>query len=359
MKTCLVIGYMNRNLGDDLFFQILFNRYPDVKFYFYPPSVYLKKYKKIFKKNKNVVFYDKEEYYLGVREDIIDEKTSINLFPMICERAKQVDCMVNIGGSIFIQNPNWKNDDRFILKDLLEKKPSFIIGCNFGPGDKEFYDFYKEWFKKFDDVCFRDKESYNMFKKLDNTRIADDIVLINNKKKSHNITRRRVGISVIDLENNKELKAYKDDYIQFIRNYIKYLKENKYKITLFSFCEADGDLRAISEILDSFADKKNIDIVNYDDDIHKFLNKWKKNDFIISTRFHASILALKYEQAFIPLVYSEKTNHYLKKIDGRIKTYNIKNIKNQKIDKMEFRTVIDNYNSEKQFEILDKFLKGE
>ena len=30
----------------------------------------------------------------------------------------------------------------------------------------------KLWIKKFDDVCFRDKESYNMFKKLDNTIIS-------------------------------------------------------------------------------------------------------------------------------------------------------------------------------------------
>ena len=117
-KSCLVIGYMNLNFGDDLFFYILFKRYPQVDFYMYPPSVLLDKYKKCYKKFKNVKFYEEEEYYINVRKDIVDKNTAINLFPMICERAKKVDFYINIGGSIFIQNDNWKNDDRFILKDL-------------------------------------------------------------------------------------------------------------------------------------------------------------------------------------------------------------------------------------------------
>lgn len=88
-KSCLVIGYMNLNFGDDLFFYILFKRYPQVDFYMYPPSVLLDKYKKCYKKFKNVKFYEEEEYYINVRKDIVDKNTAINLFPMICERAKK------------------------------------------------------------------------------------------------------------------------------------------------------------------------------------------------------------------------------------------------------------------------------
>ena len=138
MKSCLVIGYMHANLGDDLFFKILFERYKNVKFYFFPPSLLLEQYKKTFKKNKNVIFYDQEEYYIRVKEDVNDDSIPINLFPMILERAKEVDFYINIGGSIFIQNPSWKEDDRFKIKEALGKKPSFIIGCNFGPGNKEY-----------------------------------------------------------------------------------------------------------------------------------------------------------------------------------------------------------------------------
>ena len=211
-KSCLVIGYMNLNFGDDLFFYILFKRYPQVDFYMYPPSVLLDKYKKCYKKFKNVKFYEEEEYYINVRKDIVDKNTAINLFPMICERAKKVDFYINIGGSIFIQNDNWKNDDRFILKDLLNDKKSFIIGCNFGPGDDEFTEFYKNWFAKFDDVCFRDNKSYEIFKELPNTRKATDIVLSNCKKNliSNALYKKNIAISVIDITNNKNLKDYVD-----------------------------------------------------------------------------------------------------------------------------------------------------
>ena len=360
MKTCLVLGYINKNLGDDLFFRILFKRYTNIKFYFYPPSEFLTDYKNIFKKNKNVIFYDKEEYYKKIREEITDEKIPINLFPMICEKAKEVDSMIIIGGSLFIQNPEWKKDDRFILKDLIGNKPSFIVGCNFGPGDKEFYEYYKEWFKKFDDVCFRDKISFKLFKKLDNTRRADDIVLIGSEKRLllSRRNKRCIGISIIDITNKKNLKDYKEDYFDFLRNTINFFQKDGYKINLFSFCEKEGDLKAINELLETIDNKTNINVINYDNNIDNFLFIFQQCEYIVSTRFHAAILALKYKQSFIPLVYSEKTKNFLKDVDGRIKTYDIKRIKDVKIEKVYFNKVIRRYNAEKQFEIIDKYLKG-
>ena len=360
MKTCLVMGYMNRNLGDDLFFRILFKRYPKVKFYFYPPSTLLKKYKKIFRKYRNVVFYDKEGYYISQRKEYADESIPINLFPMICERAKKVDFYVNIGGSIFIQDENWKNEDRIKLKEIIGSKPSFILGCNFGPGNKEFYKFYHEYFKQYQDICFRDKVSYNMFKDLDNTRKADDIVLLGSDKRLL-LSRRNnqsVGISVIDVTNRKDLKDYKEDYYDFLKQSIIFFQNQNFKINLFSFCEADGDLKAIEELLERVDDKRNINVINYNDNIDSFLAKWQENEYIISTRFHAAILALKYKQSFIPLVYSDKTKNFLKDIDGRINSYDIKKLKNAKIEKMTFKKVKKEYTAEKQFEVLDKFLKG-
>jgi len=351
---------MHNNLGDDLFFRILFRRYPNIKFYFYPPSVLLNKYKKIFKKYKNVRFYDKEEYYVNVRKDITDVNTPINLFPMICERAKTVDCLINIGGSIFMQNDHWREDDRFTIKEIIGNKPSFIIGCNFGPNDNDYYNFYQEWFKKFDDICFRDKVSYNQFKHLDNVRLADDIVLIGSDKRLllSRRNKKSIGISIIDVTNTKTLKNYKDDYFKFLRETIKFYQKDNFKINLFSFCEEDGDLKAINELLETIKDQTNINVINYDDNIDDFLAKWQQNEYIVSTRFHATILALKYKQFFLPLIYSDKTKNYLKDIDKGISIIDIKKIKNYKIGKTTFNKVIRRYNSDEQFEIVDKYLKG-
>ena len=46
MKRILVNGYMQENLGDDLFFKILFDRYKDV---IWTMNTYDKEYNKIYK----------------------------------------------------------------------------------------------------------------------------------------------------------------------------------------------------------------------------------------------------------------------------------------------------------------------
>ena len=358
IKKCLVIGYINKNLGDDLFFKILFNRYPNVEFYFYPPSLLLNDYKKIYRKNSNVIFYDKEEYYINEKRNLVDNNTAINLFPMICEKAKEVDCYINIGGSIFIQNKNWKDDDRFIIKNIIGNKPSFILGCNYGPGDDEYHKYLKRWFKKFDDICFRDQESYELFKSLKNTRLADDIVLIDDDK-DINTKRYGLAISVIDVENNPKLKNHKIDYYNYIRNIISLFISKNIGVTMYSFCEEDGDLKAINEILEEvpIEERRYIRIKNYKNNIDAFLNDWKKHEYVVATRFHAMILALKYYQIFLPLVYSDKTTNYLKNLSPKIKMVNINRLKTPSPKTFDFTRVKKEYNSEKQFEILDNYLK--
>lgn len=181
-KSCLVYGYFNCNVGDDLFFDILAKRYPHVDFYCYPPSNLLKAYVKMFKHQKNIKFYNKEEKYLKLKKEIPDDKVVLNTFPFLCERLEKVDYFINIGGSIFIQNDQWKKDDRRLLVDIAKDKPKFMLGCNFGPYyEQEYLQFYHEWLKQFNDICFRDKYSYQLFSDLNNTRVAHDIVL-NHKK---------------------------------------------------------------------------------------------------------------------------------------------------------------------------------
>lgn len=360
-KSCLVIGYMNLNFGDDFFFYILFKRYPQVDFYIYPPSVLLEKYKKCYQKFKNVKFYEEDDYYINVRKDIVDKSVPINLFPMICERAKNVDFYINIGGSIFIQNDNWKNDDRFILKDLLKDKKSFIIGCNFGPGDNEFIEFYKNWFSKFDDVCFRDNNSYEIFKELPNTRKASDIVLLNCKKNKilNMIYQKNIAISVIDIENNKYLKKYTQSYyewhIKVIKNYIC----KGFRINLFSFCTMDGDSNAINKIMKAInkEDQKHIRIIKYDGRISLFLNEFKKNKYIIGTRFHSIILAIMNNQSFLPISYSEKTDNFLKDINRNIRIVQIKELNKKGKKNLKFFHTEQNFDSNKQFEKIDEYIK--
>ena len=355
-KNCLVIGYMSNNFGDDLFFQILFDRYPNVDFYFYPPSMLLERYKKIFKGYKNVIFYENEEQYIVDKRDY--PGVPINLFPMICERAKKVDFIINIGGSIFIQNPNWKNDDRFTIKEFAGNTPYFIIGCNFGPGDEEFYNYYKDWFKQVDDICFRDMESYNSFKELSNVRVADDIVLI--KKKKVKTIKNGLAISVMDLEHYEKIKSYKREYYNFIVRLIRKFIKEKQTVALFSYCDNDGDLKAANEIVDKLYDyeKEKVEIVNYDSEIDKFYKKWSKYKYVVGTRFHSMILALANEQDFLALTYSKKTYNYLKYVDENAEVVDFSKIEKLDVNNLKFNKISRNYNAEAQFKKIDEFLKN-
>ena len=367
-KKCLVIGYMNNNFGDDLFFKILFDRYKNVDFYMYPPSHLLAEYQEKYAFNSNVIFYEDEEEYIKLLEDTHnddkkDEDIEVNIFPLVCERARNVDFYVNIGGSIFIQHDNWKEDDRFKLKEIMANKPSFIIGCNFGPGDDEYYEYYKNWFKGFNDICFRDKESYQKFKDLDNARLADDVVLIYTQKhRFHPIGYdKTIGISVLDPTTTKKLKDYSNNYYNFIVSTIKYYISIGFKIKIYVFCEKEGDLRAAQNVVNKLSKEelKKVSIIEYKKKINKFIRKWKKSKYIIGTRFHSNILAIVHGQSFLPIVYSDKTYNYLKNIDEDIEIYDILHLEKMKKDKIVYNNVTLNYKSDEQFIILDSYVKGE
>ena len=366
-KKCLVIGYMNNNFGDDLFFKILFNRYKNVDFYMYPPTHLLEEYQEKFLLNRNVIFYEDEEEYHKLLEDTgNDNKDSkdiqVDIFPLICERAKNVDFYVNIGGSIFIQNDNWKDDDRFKLKEIMQDKPSFIIGCNFGPGDDEYYNYYKNWFKGFSDICFRDKESYQKFKDLENARLADDIVLVYTEKhRFHPIGyHKTIGISVLNPENTKKLKKYSKNYYNFIISTIKYYISIGFNIKIYVFCINEGDLDAAKYVINKLTDRelKKIKVVSYKKRINKFIREWKKSKYIIGTRFHANILAIAHGQSFLPIIYSDKTYNYLKNIDDDIEIYDIVELEKMKKDQIVYNNVVLNYSSEDQFMILDNYVNN-
>ena len=103
--------------------------------------------------------------------------------------------------------------------------------------------------------------------------------------------------------------------------------------------------------------KDKVKIINYEDNISSFLKQWHKNKYVICTRFHASILALKYNQNFISIGYSDKTKNFLKNIDKNIKVYDINKLDKLNIEKLEFIKIEKQYNSEEQFKKIDEYYK--
>ncbi|MCM3568227.1 polysaccharide pyruvyl transferase family protein [Neobacillus mesonae] len=362
-KRILVNAYFAKNLGDDLFLKVLFDRYPDVKWDLLTTD---KTYLKIFNRNKNVNIIRTLKLNLGVR--------NINLFYKINEKLlnfRKYDAFVTIGGSIFMESKDWEEGlcSRGYLPNKFKnnKKKNFIIGANFGPYKNElFVEKHKEFFLKFDDICFRDKNSYNLFNDLKNVRFAPDAVF-NLKVDTKTASEKCIGFSIINLEKRSEFKKnyimYNKKIIQLVERYL----ELGYKIKFFSFCEKEGDIDAIKNIIKDINLEllDRLEIINYEGEIDSFLNKYKSCELIIGTRFHSIILALLLNQGVYPIIYSNKTYNVLKDLGMENNCCFIKDMEELDINEL-ISTINTNQLKDRsiisqaalQFEELDSYIKG-
>ncbi|WP_034765867.1 polysaccharide pyruvyl transferase family protein [Rossellomorea vietnamensis] len=348
----LVCAYFAVNTGDDLFLKVLFDRYPNVKWDLLTAN---RNYIKIFKEYKNVqILYTYREVKIGAKYYNIFFKLNDLILNF-----KKYDALINIGGSIFMQGSSWKKklkERNYLVTKFKEmNKKIFIIGANFGPfNDEEFIQSYRELFKKCDDICFRDSESFNLFKELENVRLAPDIVFGLKSNERSEGKEKIAGFSIINLKNRKGLKDYYHLYnnkiIELAKNYLS----KGYRVKLFSFCENEGDLNIIQDI-ESEINNQNIEIVNYKGDIDSFLEKFKSCEVILGTRFHSIILALKNRQKVVPIIYSEKTYNVLKDLNMQNDCHYIKDISTLNFDevnlKSDFQNSILHQNIERESEI--------
>ena len=356
MKKILLNAYINLNFGDDLFLKILFERYPNVTWVLPKGG---DTYKEVFKNYNNVII--KNDIFFKVKNKLrITEKNSI---------FNRYDAGLYIGGSIFMQIPEWKEQykrrEKVINSFARQNKPYFILGSNFGPyEDKIFKQKYELLLNKCKDICFRDKNSYNLFKKNCNTRLAPDIVF---QLETGNVNKisNTIGISMIELDNRENLKEYKSIYLEKIKNIVEKGIEEGKKITFFSFCEEQGDLKIINELVEmmNIQYKKYISIVNYTGNIDEFLIEFSKMENIIGTRFHACILSQVFQQGLYPIIYSDKTYNVLKDIGLDNEYTYIKDLINidednvlNIISKNKLNNLFIFEEAQKQFEELDKYV---
>ena len=350
MKKIFVMAYLRNNLGDDMFVMELLNRYPDVEFYV---EVVDMKYAKALEKKNNVKII--------INENETFEKIDIN----------QYDGYVYIGGSIFMEGGKVYNLDEgcleFVKKCKILNKPFYYIGSNYGPYQTEkYFNLSKETFKQCTDLCFRDQYSYNLFKDISTVRYAPD-VLFSYEIEECNKEKDTIGISIIDLEIRENLRHKEDEHIQFLFNNINFYLKNGKNIYLFSFCNDEGDEKAIQKILNKFknSDYKNrITVVRYNENIEEFLAIYKKMEYMICQRFHSLVLSYICNQKFYVISYSQKICNIIKELNLCDKYIKLEEITAQKTIALEDFYDVKEENLEgikkkslEQFRELDKFLK--
>lgn len=332
-------AYLEKNFGDDLFVKILVDRYKNHTFYAISNTYQSKDNLQIDKNTLKMKILNK----LGLKQKIyINSK----------------DISVSIGGSMYIEglSPIERNK-------IYGNNPYYILGSNFGPyTTEEFYKKGYELFKQAEDVCVRDKYTYNLFKDLPNVRYAPDIVFTLDTSKIKKSEERKAIISIIDCES-KIGKKYQEKYENMINKMIQFFIKNEYKVGLMSFCKRENDEVAIERIFNNLDEdiQQKVERYFYNGNVEEALDYIAQSQIIVGTRFHANILGLLLEKTVIPVVYSNKTTEFLKDIQFEGKTIDIKGDCqfNLTLDDLQYKKDVTKEikEAQEQFKVLDELLK--
>lgn len=378
MKKVLVKAYARKNLGDDLFLEILFNRYPQTIFYLEASE----DYNSIFEKYHNVKIIKQPSKSILLRcFDYILRHFFPFFFKIILKRRlvvffkksalyQSIDAFVLIGGSMFMQHRTLPVYDEIVFYEQLEENNSkisvFILGANFGPfTDDKYLKGYANVFSKAKDVCFRESYSKALFRDMENVRFAPDIVFsalfetLDKKKDT-------IGFSIISPENRDSMQEIECEnyYEKNIELISKFVRDGK-TVYLFSFCKEEGDEDAINKIvckLDTDILEK-IQICFYSGEIKSFLKTYSQVEMMFCGRFHSIILSLLFEQSIFPVSYSSKMTNVLKDLGYKGSMVDLPNlgfIKYEDIKANIEMNVLDISNAREeanmQFQELDIFL---
>ncbi|MBO5397962.1 MAG: polysaccharide pyruvyl transferase family protein [Clostridia bacterium] len=335
-------AFLEGNLGDDIFVDILLNRYPNHQFYTlswdYLPT-------------KNLKVFSNKFLIKVIRK--------LSLKKIV---ASTCDLSVTIGGSMYMEH---EGDSKKSFS--LGKQPHYIMGINFGPyKTKEYFDNIHGLFKNAEDVCFREEYSYNLFKDLPNVRCAPDIVFSMDTSNIKVTDRKRVVFSIISCRRKMEekyTKAYEEKIIEMTKFFI----DKGYEVCYMSFCKDEFDEEAIEAILNKCDSnlRKNISTYYYKGNRQEALEQLADSQIIVGGRFHANILGLLFGKTVIPMLYSNKTQNVLDNMNFKGKIIDIRKINELDIkkeltkDMLEYKQNIkyEMEHAEEHFKKLDQVLR--
>jgi len=295
-QICL-IGYFEKNLGDDLLFKAFIE---NTSFSEY-----------IIPRNKTIgVSIEKD-----VRTPTLLER-KIGFF--------NPRDIALIGGSLFIETeekPLFDLKKRLIKKLAKNKKrgcKNYIIGCNLGP--IFFEESYKETIKYISKLIefwtVRDDFSYQLLKELAHCRVIKAPDLVHSlefkvpelEKKS----KKMAVISIVDFEYQTSFTQQKNsaEYYASLLAWHSFFESEGYQVVYASF-EDSVDVPAFHKYIG-----KGEIALNQGDEISSLISN---SDIVLCSRFHALILAASMGKSVIPFAYSNKMKCYLEDL-GHVPT---------------------------------------
>lgn len=300
----LVSAYLDKNLGDDLMILMLAEKLKNHEIYLNCDN------------DVNFMAFEKVNNIkrCNIKGNILSQIRQIKAF----------DAYITVGGSIFIIQKITSIIYRLgrlpIFWALRGSKTKIIYtGCNLGPFNKIGKLIAKLELSNASLITVRDKKSYEFLLKMnkhDYIYNFHDIVL-SYEDKNKITSGDDLGISVYRSIRDK---AYNYSYYKKLADISDlYIEKTGKNVILFAFdSENENDISAAYNIRSFSKNKENIKIIVYSGDVKDTINEFGRCKFIISTRFHSAILAIRLGIPFVPIVYSEKTDNMLDdlKYDG-------------------------------------------
>lgn len=335
MKKFLITGADFRNKGGQsmLFITIdeLRKRYPDCEIY-YPTKADTDKNFRVIsvyydfnslyymhggKKKLKAVLKALAKYVLGKKGNIRQIKELSNIFP-------KLDAVIDISG--FNLSSDWRAEINFKFLEYIRQAkkygiPVYLMPQSFGPfnyGDNqaEMDKDITELLSYCKIVYAREKEGYQLLVdryKLNNVKWSPDLVLQNKSINLQSVFNEIPAISVPQVDDNSvavipNLRSIehggKDKLLSLYKEIIPVIRENGKKVYLLR--HAQEDLEACRWIKELFADDDGVIIFEKDFDCLEYSELVKKFDFIIASRFHAIVHALKMKVPCVALGWAVK-----------------------------------------------------
>lgn len=350
MKNVFLYAYDRQNLGDDLFVHTITGRYPDTQFYMWSDA----KNKEVFACLPNLKRIDPDSRLVHLLR---------RLRPSLVARYRswlenRCDAVVYIGGSIFMEYPNWEQICTWWEYEA-QNRPFYVLGANFGPWHTEAYrQKMEEIFRDCRDVCFRDKYSAGLFPGV--VRQAPDI-LFGYPMPKVPVKEDQIFVSVINCAGRDEshnLNAHDGRYVANMAGLLRQLLSENKKIVLASFCKEEGDEEGIRKILAAMGceNDSRVRVLHYDGtNADELICAIAESAGVIGTRFHATILALAAGRPVLPIVYSDKTKYVLDDLGFAGMVYDLREDTPWAATEMTAMTA-PSAEAEKHFEKLDQVL---
>ena len=341
-KKMYLFACIEKNIGDDLFIYCVCKRYPFIDFIISDQANYMKinniSNLRYSKKLKNWIRFANSDPNSIIKSIIVRFLENIFKFKL-----KKLDSIYIVGNAF--KNMNYKGEKQlFWLKRRVNlSNKFFLLSTNYGPSNNDkWIDDCKNVFKTIDDVCLRDRKSFELFKDLPNVRYAPDAV-ISCVLPEYNKNDNYIVISIIDCllnERSEKLKKTALDYEKKMSSIINSFTKNNYNIVLLN-SNSLQDNPASQRILKMCNDMDKIKIINYNGNLKEVFNIFENAKAILATRLHTIILGWLYNIPTIPIVYDIKVKYLLESYEFNNANFDINDLKDLNYNKI--LNIINNY----------------